>query len=143
MMTLMFQAAAAIVALAAAIMAWRLERRLVRLKSGQDGMQQAAAALTGAVARAEASVRALRAEGAQTAQELEALIARARAAGDELRLIESGGARRPAAAACAPARMDTSFDDMFDDRDAPAARPLPAGLRPANAELMDALRRVR
>lgn len=127
MIVIAFQAAAALIALTAAIMAWRLEKRLARVKTGQDSMQQAAAALTQAVARAEASVRALRAEGAETAQELETLIARGRSVSDELRLLQEGSFRRE------PAREAAREP----------ARRLPESLRPAGADLMEKLRRVR
>jgi hypothetical protein len=109
-------------------MAWRLERRLIRLKTGQDGLQQAAAALTAAVTRAEASVRTLRVDGAEAARELETLIARARGAADELRLLNPGGARRASAAAPGP-----------DDN----VRRLPSAPRPVEADLLDRLRSVR
>ena len=160
MMEIAFQAAAAVIALTAAIMAWRLERRLVRLRSGQDGMQQAAAALTEAVARAETSVRALRAEGADAAQELEGLIAKARAASDELRLLNAAP-RRPAVSAApaprpapapapartskiAPLRGPATWDIDADD-DMPPAAPAPQAdtLRASGDALMERLRRVR
>jgi hypothetical protein len=153
MMQIAFQAAAAIIALTAAIMAWRLERRLVRLRSGQDAMQKAAAALTEAVARAEASVRALRAEGADTAQELEGLIGRARAASDELRLLNAPPRRvsapRPAPApAAGPTnvarlRSAATWDIDADDEPAAAAPRLPEPARPTGADMMERLRRVR
>jgi hypothetical protein len=128
MIEIVFQAAAACIALGAAIMAWRLERRLIRLKTGQDGLQKAAAALTEAVTRAEASVRTLRVDGAETARELETLIARARGASDELRLLNMAGARRAPAAALNP-----------DDN----VRRLPSAPRAVEADLLDRLRSVR
>lgn len=163
MMQIVFQAAAAIIALTAAVMAWRLERRLIRLRTGQDGMQTAAAALTEAVTRAEASVRALRDEGAETAAELERLIARARAASDELRLLSSAPVRRaapapapqPAAAPAsvraasnvAPLRGPATWDlDAAGDEPVAPVRHMAAAPRPqasGESALMDRLRRVR
>ncbi len=158
MIAIVFQSAAAVIALTAAIMAWKLERRLIRLRTGQDGMQKAAATLTEAVARAEASVRNLRAEGAEAAAELEGLIERARATADELRLMNDAPARRrparPAhrpAAQPAPERsarptaepLDLDLDLDLDLQMDPEPRPLPASLRPQGADLIEALRRVR
>lgn len=141
MAALLFQGCCALIALIAAVMAWRLERKLGRFRAAQEQMQAAAAGLNQAVARAEAGIRELRDSGAQAAADLEGSIARARAMSDELRLLSPGdrAERRPHAPA--PSH-DTGID--FGRRAAPdPARTAPDALRPARADLIAALKRAR
>lgn len=79
---------------------WRLDRKLSALRSGQDGIRQAAAELAQATAQAEAAVHNLRATAQETGRDLQARINDARATADRLGL----GAGRVRTAADVPAR---------------------------------------
>ena len=81
------------VALAAAIFAWRLDRRLSAFRSGQADMAKTVLELAAATQKAEAAVNALKTEGASVSKELEAQITAAKNASDELQVAVSG--RRP------------------------------------------------
>ena len=64
-----FEAVMAVILIAAAVMCLRVERKLARLRTNQDGMIAAAAELTAAITRAEALVPALRAAAGAEARE--------------------------------------------------------------------------
>jgi len=106
---LIFQAATAVIALIAAGFAWRLDRRLARMRRGQDGMTRLVGELAEATARAERSVRELRAAGDEAGTELSETIAKAREAAEELRLLTPGGRRAPARRA-SPRAADEARD---------------------------------
>lgn len=63
---------------------WRLDRKLVALKTGQDGVRAAAAELAEAAVQAEAAVRSLRATAHEAGRDLQARIDDARATADRL-----------------------------------------------------------
>ena len=92
---LIFQGATVIIALVAAAFAWRLDRRLTAMRSGQDGMTKLVAELAETTVRAERAVRELKQAGGEAGAELEAQIARAKEAAEELRLLSPEDRRRP------------------------------------------------
>jgi len=99
---------------AAAVMCWRVDRRLSALRNGQDGLKETIAALNDAVDRARVSLtaldRAAKENGASLRQEVE----RAQKLTDELRFLSADG-------------------DMRADRLASRARPArPEPARPAH-----------
>lgn len=94
MLSLTFEAVVALALVAAAILCWRLDRRLSALKSGQDGVRQAVIELAEATARAQASIRDLRQTSEEAGRDLEARILAARAVADELNVLGGAGARR-------------------------------------------------
>ncbi len=55
---------------------WRLDQKLGALRTGQDGVRQAAAELAHATAQAEVAVRALRATAQDAGRDLQARIVR-------------------------------------------------------------------
>ncbi len=65
---------------------WRLDQKLQALRSGQDGVREAAAELAHATAQAEAAVRAMRATAMDAGRDLQARINDARATADRLGL---------------------------------------------------------
>ncbi|WP_022697338.1 DUF6468 domain-containing protein [Euryhalocaulis caribicus] len=91
---LIFQGATVIIALVAAAFAWRLDRRLTAMRSGQDGMTKLVAELAETTVRAEGAVRELKQAGGEAGAELEAQIARAKEAAEELRLLSPEDRRR-------------------------------------------------
>lgn len=92
--SLVFQVATVIVALLAAGFAWRLDRRLNKMREGQDGMTRLVAELTESTMRAESAVRSLHAASQEAGTELESAIRRAREAAEELRLMTPAETRR-------------------------------------------------
>ena len=65
---------------------WRLDRKLLALRTGQDGVLKAAADLAQATAQAEAAVRSLRLTAQEAGRDLQARINDARATADRLGL---------------------------------------------------------
>jgi hypothetical protein len=65
---------------------WQLDKKLTALRSGQDGVRQAAIELAEATAQAENAVRALRATAHEAGRDLQARINDARATADRLGL---------------------------------------------------------
>jgi CHASE3 domain sensor protein len=65
---------------------WRLDQKLQALRSGQDGVREAAIELAQATAQAEAAVRAMRATAQEAGRDLQARINDARATADRLGL---------------------------------------------------------
>lgn len=63
---------------------WRLDQKLQALRTGQDGVREAAIELTHATAQAEAAVRAMRATAQEAGRDLQARINDARATADRL-----------------------------------------------------------
>ncbi|MGD2132226.1 MAG: DUF6468 domain-containing protein [Maricaulaceae bacterium] len=89
--SLVFEGAVAVVLVLVASLCWRLDRRLTALKSGQDGVRRTVVELAEATARAEASVKALRAAGDSAGRELDEKVTRARALADELSFLIANG----------------------------------------------------
>lgn len=87
---LAFEGLVCILLAAAAIMCWRVDRRLRMLRDGQDGLKETIASLNDAVDRARASLaaldRAAREQGASLKNDLD----QARRLSDELRLLGAG-----------------------------------------------------
>jgi hypothetical protein len=65
---------------------WRLDQKLAALRTGQDGVRQAAAELAHATAQAEVAVRALRATAQDAGRDLQARIVDARNTAERLGL---------------------------------------------------------
>lgn len=124
---LVFEGLVVFTLIAAGALAWRLDRRLNALRSGQDGLAAVLAELVAVTDRAEASMRALKSTGAETARDLDARTREARALADELRLLVERGGVRPAKPAPAPRSTAAPAD--------------PAG--PAAKRLMETLKTVR
>jgi hypothetical protein len=70
---------------------WRLDQKLSRMRSGQDGVRAAAVELAQATAQAEAAIRTLRATAKEAGKELQDAVEDARRLAD--RLNRSGGVR--------------------------------------------------
>ncbi|XBQ15104.1 MAG: DUF6468 domain-containing protein [Oceanicaulis sp.] len=85
--SLAFEALVCVLLLAAAVMCWRVDRRLRAMREGQDGLRDTIGALNNAVDRARASLAALdrasRENGAALREEVET----ARKLADELRFL--------------------------------------------------------
>jgi hypothetical protein len=79
---------------------WRLDQKLAALRTGQDGVRQAAAELAQATAQAELAVRSLRATAQDAGRDLQARIVDARNTAERLGL----GAGRVRSAADVGAR---------------------------------------
>ncbi|GAN00248.1 hypothetical protein U91I_03913 [alpha proteobacterium U9-1i] len=65
---------------------WQLDKKLTALRTGQDGVRQAAIELAEATAQAETAVRSLRATAMEAGRDLQARINDARATADRLGL---------------------------------------------------------
>lgn len=65
---------------------WRLDRKLAALRSGQDGVREAAVELVQATAQAEAAVKAMRMSALEAGRDLQARINDAKATADRLGL---------------------------------------------------------
>lgn len=74
------------------VFCWRLDRRLAKLRSGQDGLKETVMELAEASRHAENAVRSLKAAAAESGRELQARIDEARGLSD--RLGGGRGARR-------------------------------------------------
>lgn len=79
---------------------WRLDRKLAALRSGQDGVREAAVELVQATAQAEAAVKAMRMSALEAGRDLQARINDAKATADRLGL----GAGRVRSSADLPTR---------------------------------------
>lgn len=108
MAAFLFEALIGVLLIGAAVMCWRVDRRLKSLRDGQDGLKETVAALNDAVDRARAGLAALDRASKEAGASLEQRTVEARALADELRLLTSAGetrldrfdrARRPQAAA--------------------------------------------
>ena len=107
----LFEALIGVLLVGAAVMCWRVDRRLKALRDGQDGLKETVSALNDAVDRARAGLAALDRASKETGEVLEQRTHEARALADELRLLTSAGetrldrfdrARRPQAASELP-----------------------------------------
>jgi phage-related minor tail protein len=78
------EAALAVLLVLCLFYCWRLDRRLSRLRAGQDGIREAARELNESVANAERAVRALKATANETGKDLQARIDSAKTVADRL-----------------------------------------------------------
>lgn len=85
-MTLVLEAALAILLAACLFYCWRLDRKLSALRAGQDGIRDAARELMESVAAAETAVRNLRAASSEAGRDLQGRIDTARSLADNLGL---------------------------------------------------------
>lgn len=109
-----FEALIGLLLIGAAIMCWRVDRRLKTLRDGQDGLRETVNALNDAVDRARAGLAALDRASRESGEVIEMRMKEARALADELRLLTSAGERSlerfdrprraPAARSAEPAR---------------------------------------
>lgn len=79
---------------AAAIMCWRVDRRLRTLRDGQDGLRDTIGALNDAVDRARASLAALDRASKEQGAALKAEVDSAQRISDELRFLSEAGETR-------------------------------------------------
>lgn len=118
---LIFEALVAVLMLGAAVMCWRVDRRLKTLRDGQDGLRQTIGALNDAVDRARASLAALDRASKESGGELKSRVGEARRLADELRILTSAGEERAERLAHAPRRAEpvrprqTQRDDTRED----------------------------
>jgi hypothetical protein len=86
---LIFEGLVASLLLVAAVMCWRVDRRLRALKNGQDGVRESVIELNEATDRARASLVALQRATTQSGETLENRLGEARRLSDELQMITS------------------------------------------------------
>ncbi len=125
---LMFEGLVVLVLFLAAVLAWRIDRKLTALRAGTDGMAAAVTQLAEASARAQASIAALRAASDEAGADLEARVRRAAMLADELERMVEPGARPPRAAQPANASARANSD------------PAHAAATPRARELLQAVR---
>ena len=94
MAAFLFEALIGVLLVGAAIMCWRVDRRLKALRDGQDGLKETVAALNDAVDRARAGLASLDRASKETGEALDQRTREARALADELRLLTSAGETR-------------------------------------------------
>ncbi len=87
---LAFEGLVCILLAAAAIMCWRVDRRLRTLREGQDGLKETIASLNDAVDRARASLAALDRAAREQGASLKSDVEQARRLSDELRFLGAG-----------------------------------------------------
>ncbi|MGJ3230308.1 MAG: DUF6468 domain-containing protein [Oceanicaulis sp.] len=92
--SLAFEALVCVLLLAAAVMCWRVDRRLRALREGQDGLKDTIGALNDAVDRARASLAALDRASKEHGAALKAEVEHARTLCDELRFLSDQGEAR-------------------------------------------------
>lgn len=122
--SLAFEALVCVLLLAAAVMCWRVDRRLRALRDGQDGLKDTIGALNDAVDRARASLAALDRASREQGASLKAEVEHARTLCDELRFLNDQGearfdrveprGRRPRGAAPAAPEENTSSGRRLD-----------------------------
>ncbi|MCP2670781.1 DUF6468 domain-containing protein [Maricaulaceae bacterium EIL42A08] len=88
---LAYEALVCLLLAAAAIMCWRVDRRLRALRSGQDGLKDTITALNDAVDRARASLAALDRASKEQGAALRSDVDAARQLSDELRFLTDQG----------------------------------------------------
>lgn len=126
--SLAFEGLVCVLLLAAAVMCWRVDRRLRALRDGQDGLKGTISALNDAVDRARASLAALDRASREQGASLKAEVDAARRLADELRFLTDEGETRAARAVSRrrPAEPETA--------------PQPTGRASARLEALKALR---
>lgn len=92
--SLAFEGLVCVLLLAAAVMCWRVDRRLRALRDGQDGMKQTIGALNDAVDRARASLAALDRAAKEQGAALKSEVDHARKLCEELRFLNDQGEAR-------------------------------------------------
>lgn len=103
---LIFEGLVAVLMLGAAVMCWRVDRRLKSLRDGQDGLKTTIGALNDAVDRARASLAALDRASKESGGELKQRVGEAQRLADELRILTSAGEARAERLASAPRRRE-------------------------------------
>ncbi|MCC5995692.1 MAG: DUF6468 domain-containing protein [Oceanicaulis sp.] len=101
---LAFEGLICILLAAAALMCWRVDRRLRALRDGQDGLKETIAGLNDAVDRARASLAALDRAAREQGAGLKSEVEQARRLADELRLLGAGAETQAARLAERPQR---------------------------------------
>ncbi len=132
--SLAFEALVCVLLLAAAVMCWRVDRRLRALRDGQDGLKDTIGALNDAVDRARASLAALDRASREQGAALKTEVEHARTLCDELRFLNDQG----------EARFERA--EQRARRERPAPRPASAEPRPETGEprrRLDALKALR
>ncbi|MBI1263825.1 MAG: hypothetical protein GC187_03725 [Alphaproteobacteria bacterium] len=87
---LAFEGLVCVLLAAAAVMCWRVDRRLRTLREGQDGLKETIASLNDAVDRARASLAALDRAAREQGASLKGDVDQARRLCDELRFLGAG-----------------------------------------------------
>jgi hypothetical protein len=128
--SLAFEGLVCVLLLAAAVMCWRVDRRLRALRDGQDGLKDTIGALNDAVDRARASLSALDRASKEQGAALKSEVDAARRLADELRFLTDEGEARAARAA-------------DRRRPAEAAREVDAPRAERSAARLDALKALR
>lgn len=77
------------------VFCWRLDRKLSHLRSGQDGLREAAQELTEATRHAESAVRNLRSTAMEAGRDLQARIDEARGLSDRGAPVNPSRPQRP------------------------------------------------
>ena len=126
-----FEALIGLLLIGAAVMCWRVDRRLKALRDGQDGLKTTIADLNDAVDRARASLAHLDRSAKDTGVELEERVRKARELADELRLLEGG----------ADARAERMARSRAPQRERPSEERSAGQSRPARA--LDPLKTLR
>lgn len=127
---ILFESLIGLLLVGAAIMCWRVDRRLKALRDGQDGLKDTITALNDAVDRARASLAALDRASKQSGENLKSQIVEARKLSDELRLLTDRGEERMSRAVGSEKRTSQ-----------PSARP--AIKSDQESRLLDALKSLR
>lgn len=136
--SLAFEGLVCVLLLAAAVMCWRVDRRLRALRDGQDGLKDTIGALNDAVDRARASLAALDRAAREQGAGLKTEVEHARALCDELRFLNDQG----------EAKFERAETRTRRERTAPRTSPEPGveprgeAPSPARARL-DALKALR
>jgi septal ring factor EnvC (AmiA/AmiB activator) len=89
-----FEVLIAFLLLGAAVMCWRVDRRLKALREGQDGLRQTISDLNDAVDRARASLGQLDRAAKESGAGLEQKVKDAQRLCDELRILNDGAEAR-------------------------------------------------
>jgi hypothetical protein len=92
--SLAFEGLVCVLLLAAAVMCWRVDRRLRSLRDGQDGLKDTIGQLNDAVDRARASLSALDRASREQGVALKAEVDAGRRLADELRFLTDEGEAR-------------------------------------------------
>lgn len=92
--SLAFEGLVCVLLLAAAVMCWRVDRRLRALRDGQDGLKGTIGQLNDAVDRARASLSALDRASKDQGAALKSEVDAARRLADELRFLTDEGEAR-------------------------------------------------
>ncbi|MEQ8434611.1 MAG: DUF6468 domain-containing protein [Oceanicaulis sp.] len=133
--SLAFEGLVCVLLLAAAVMCWRVDRRLRALRDGQDGLKDTIGALNDAVDRARASLAALDRASREQGASLKSEVEHARTLCDELRYLNDQG----------EAKFERAETRTRRDRPTPrqpTAEPQSGGETPARSRL-NALKALR